>query len=99
MDYMIDLDAYLQRIGWRLPAPGPGVDTLAALLRAHMERIPFENLDVLLGRPVALDDGALQRKLVDAGRGGYCFEHASLFASVLEAIDFAVSRHTARVVL
>lgn len=94
----VDLDAYFERIGWRGEADA-GYDTLAGLLRAHMSAIPFENLDVLLGRPVRLDLEGLQAKLVAARRGGYCFEHVTLFAAVLERIGFAPVRHSARVVL
>jgi N-hydroxyarylamine O-acetyltransferase len=94
----LDLDAYFDRIGWG-GSTTPGQDTLAALLRAHMARIPFENFDVLLGRPPRLDLEGLQAKLVTARRGGYCFEQATLFAAVLEAIGFAPRRHSARVVL
>ena len=69
------------------------------MLHAHVRRIPFENLDVLLGRGIALDLRALQSKLVADRRGGYCFEHATLFAAVLEALGYAPVRHSARVVL
>src|SRR5947207_7172356 len=75
-----DLDAYFARIRWD-GAPCPTLDTLAGLLQAHMAHIPFENLDVLLCRPVRLDLESLQRKLVHSRRGGYCFEHATLFAA------------------
>ncbi len=98
MSDVLDLDAYGARVGLR-GVHRVDLDTLAMLLRAHMRAIPFENLDVLLGRGVDLELGALQRKLVTAGRGGYCFEHATLFAAVLEALDFAPVRHSARVVL
>src|ERR1043165_7218391 len=94
----LDLEASLDRIQWSGPMSATW-DTLAALLDAHMSRIPFENLDVLLGRPVNLDLGGLQDKLVRAGRGGYCFEHATLFAAVLEAFGVQPARHSARVVL
>ena len=50
-----------------------------------MSRIPFENLDVLLGRPIRIDLASIQAKLVAASRGGYCFEHARLFAAVLDS--------------
>ena len=92
------LDAYRERIGWRGDTPLT-LATLTRLLRAHMNAIPFENLDPLLGRPVRLDLESLQRKLVHARRGGYCFEHATLFAAALEAFGFMPTRHTARVVL
>jgi N-hydroxyarylamine O-acetyltransferase len=98
MTYPLDLDAYLERIGWG-GASAPTFGTLSGLLHAHMSRIPFENLDVLLGRPVRLDLPGLQRKLVHAGRGGYCFEHATLLGAALEALGFEVARHSARVTL
>ena len=94
----LDLDAYFERIGWDGPTT-PCYDTLAGLLAAHMLRIPFEALDVLLGRPVRLALDSVQQKLVLSRRGGYCFEHATLFAAVLEELGFAPARHTARVVL
>ena len=62
-----DLEAYLERIQWRGDLR-PSFDVLAGLLRAHMLHIPFENLDVLLGRPVRLDLDSVQRKLVGARR-------------------------------
>ena len=92
------LDAYLDRIEWGRPTSSSR-DTLAGLIRAHMRAIPFENLDVLLGRPVRLDVEGLADKLVHGRRGGYCFEHATLFAHVLEELGFHVGRHSARVVL
>jgi N-hydroxyarylamine O-acetyltransferase len=94
---MLDLDAYLARVQWRDDL-SPTHATLAALVRAHGRAIPFENLDVLLRRPVRLDLDALQDKLVRRCRGGYCFEHATLLGAVLEAVGFEITRHTARVV-
>ena len=98
MTASVDVDAYLGRIEWT-GAVRPTFHTLAALVRAHMSKIPFENLDVLLGRQIRLDLDGLQRKLVHQRRGGYCFEHATLFAAVLEAIGFKPARHSARVTL
>ncbi len=92
-----DLDAYLGRIGWAGPLRHD-LATLTGLQQAHMLRIPFENLDVLLGRPVRLDLPGLQDKLVRARRGGYCFEQVTLLAAALEAMGFAPQRHAARVV-
>ena len=94
----LDLHAYLERIEYG-GATRADHDTLAAVLRAHMLHIPFENLDVLLGRPIRLDLEGLQHKLVRSRRGGYCFEHGTLFAAVLERLGFQPVRHTARVVL
>jgi N-hydroxyarylamine O-acetyltransferase len=94
----IDMERYLARIGWRGELRADA-GTLAGLLHAHMTSIPFENLDVLLGRPVRLDLDALQDKLVEARRGGYCYEHSTLFAAVLERVGFAVHTHSARVIM
>jgi len=92
----IDLDAYLNRIQWGGDVR-PSYDTLAGLLRAHMLHIPFENLDVLLGRGIRIDLDSLQNKLVRARRGGYCFEHSTLLAAVLEQLGFQPVRQLARV--
>ncbi len=98
MTTIVGLNAYFQRIGWS-GSRDPTLETLAGLIAAHTAHIPFENLDVLLGRTVRLDLESLQEKIVGGRRGGYCFEHAALFAAVLEALGFQVARHAARVVL
>ncbi|MGB3461224.1 MAG: arylamine N-acetyltransferase [Rhodanobacter lindaniclasticus] len=92
----VNLDAYLRRVGWTGPVR---VDpaTLRGLAVAHVATIPFANLDPLMGRPVELGLAALQRKLVDEGRGGYCFEQNLLFEAVLREIGFEASGLIARV--
>ncbi|MGZ5214282.1 MAG: arylamine N-acetyltransferase family protein, partial [Actinomycetota bacterium] len=92
----LDLEAYLARIG-HTGDLGPTIDTLTALHREHVLSIPFENLDILLGRPIRLDLESLQAKLVQRRRGGYCFEQNSLFAAVLEHLGFDIVRLAARV--
>lgn len=92
----LDLDAYLARVGHRGPLDARH-ETLEALHRAHATGIPFENLDVLLGRPVRLDLPSIQAKLVTGGRGGYCYEQNTLFGTVLTAIGFQVTPLAARV--
>lgn len=74
-----------------------GVEGLAALIRAHQRWIPFENLDVLAGRRLSLELGALQRKLVEQRRGGFCYELNRLFAGLLRAQGYRVSYLQARV--
>jgi N-hydroxyarylamine O-acetyltransferase len=91
-----NLDAYLARIGHR-GSVEPTVACLEALHFAHVTSIPFENLDILLGRPIRLDLESLEDKLVRRPRGGYCFEHNTLFAAMLETIGFHVTRLAARV--
>lgn len=83
----VDLGAYFTRVGYDGPRK-PTLDTLRALHRLHPQAIAFENLTPLLGEPVPLDAPSLHAKMVRDGRGGYCFEHNLLFASVLEALGF-----------
>jgi N-hydroxyarylamine O-acetyltransferase len=88
---MLDLDAYLARIGLR------GRPGLAELHRAHVTSIPFENLDPRRGVPVSLEPEALERKLVAQRRGGYCFEQNLLLKAGLDALGFGVQTMLARV--
>jgi N-hydroxyarylamine O-acetyltransferase len=93
---MFDLDAYLARVGY----DGPRAPTLALLrdlTAAHTQSIPFENLDVLLGRRIDLALDAVFDKLVRQRRGGYCFEQNSLFLHVLTALGFEARPLSARV--
>jgi N-hydroxyarylamine O-acetyltransferase len=88
---LIDLDAYLDRLG-------RPERTLPALVAAHAAAIPFENLDPLMGATPRLDLPGLEQKLVHGGRGGWCFEHNLLLAHALEALGFTVKRLAARVI-
>lgn len=92
----LDLDTYLHRIGYHGPLTPTG-RTLAALHRAHIAAIPFENLDIILGRGVAVDLDSVQNKLVDRRRGGYCYEQGVLFGAVLERLGYTVDRLLARI--
>jgi N-hydroxyarylamine O-acetyltransferase len=91
-----DFSAYLRRIGFdgRLGADLP---TLKAWHRAHISAIPFENLDIQMGRVVTLDPESLQAALVDRRRGGYCFQQNGLFQLALLAAGFTVTPCEARV--
>lgn len=79
------LSLYLDRLGLER-APPASAEGLATLQAAHRERIPFENLDVRLGRPPAIDSEAVFGKLVTRRRGGYCFEHNRLFSDMLATL-------------
>lgn len=96
MSAEFDLAAYLRRIGLTA-APPVNLEGLGTLHLAHLQHIPFENLDVQLGRPIQLDLASLQAKLVQGRRGGYCFEQNRLFAAALEALGFPVITCEARV--
>ena len=90
---MLDMDAYLRRIGLD-PADEP---TWQTVHRAHATTIPFENLDSHGGIPISLEQADLKRKLVANRRGGYCFEHNLLLASALEHMSLGVEPMLARV--
>jgi N-hydroxyarylamine O-acetyltransferase len=92
----VDLDAYFARTGYQGPRT-PTLATLHGLVRAHVQTIPFENLDVLLGKPIELEPAAVIQKLVHDRRGGYCFEQNTLLLEVLSALGFHVRPLSARV--
>ena len=96
-DAPVDLDAYFARIGYDGPRTAE-LSTLQALHALHPAAIPFEAVDVLLGRGVDLAPAAVDAKLISARRGGYCFEHNSLFGRVLTTLGFEVEGRIARVV-
>jgi N-hydroxyarylamine O-acetyltransferase len=93
-----DLDAYLRRIGWEGERRAD-LATLRGVHLAHMGGIPFENLDALRRTAPSLAPADLMGKLVHSRRGGYCYEHNTLFTCVLEALGFEVTRLAARVVV
>lgn len=88
--------AYLGRIGMAAP-PAPDPAGLAAVVQAHRLAIPFENLDILLGRGISLDQQAVFAKLVTARRGGYCFEHNLLLSRMLAHFGLPTEPLLARV--
>jgi N-hydroxyarylamine O-acetyltransferase len=91
-----DLDAYFDRIAYGGPTT-PNLATLAGIHALQPDAISFENLDVLLGRPILLDPASLHRKLVGEGRGGYCFEQNGLLLAVLKSLGFQATGLAGRV--
>jgi arylamine N-acetyltransferase len=91
----LDLDAYLAKVG--VPRASPSLDVLGDLHEAHVRTFAFENIDVLLGSHPGVGLEAVQRKFLAGGRGGYCFEHATLFAAVLQRLGYGVRRHLGKV--
>lgn len=94
----LDFTRYLSRIG--LPQDldtTPTRSLLDTLAFAHVTHIPFENVDVQLGRPISIDLARVQEKLVGSARGGYCFEQNGLFSAVLARLGFAHDTYAARV--
>lgn len=91
----LDLDGYLARVG--LPARPPDRKALDELHEAHVRTFTFDNIDVLLDQHPGVGLDVLNEKFVGRGRGGYCFEHGTVFAAVLERLGYDVRRHLGRV--
>ncbi|WP_203232996.1 arylamine N-acetyltransferase family protein [Streptomyces rubrolavendulae] len=90
------VDAYLRRIGAERP-DRPTEAALRELQLRHLEAVPFENLSVHLREDVVLDAAALVGKVVDRGRGGFCYELNGAFAALLRALGYRVELLQARV--
>lgn len=86
----MNLEAYLERIGYT-GSREPTLETLTALHRAHLRAIPYENLDIHLGRTLTLGPAQIFEKLVTEWRGGWCFEMNGLFAWALRELGFEVT--------
>ncbi|HTV18481.1 MAG TPA: arylamine N-acetyltransferase [Polyangiaceae bacterium] len=96
MAFEPDLEGYLDRIAYQGPT-APNLANLNALILAHVSAIPFENVDILLGRPIAMDLARIEDKLIGQRRGGYCFEQNAYFMQVLRAFGYPVVPLAARV--
>ena len=90
------IEDYLRKVGVAPPLP-PAIDTLRRLHLAHRETFLFENLAIQRGGGISLALGDLERKFLDEGAGGYCFEHNTLFAAVLGSLGFTSTSLLARV--
>jgi N-hydroxyarylamine O-acetyltransferase len=93
---MLNVPAYLDRIAYTGPLE-PTADVLRDLHRAHLLSVPFENLDIALGREIVCEENAFIRKIVERRRGGFCYELNGAFAGLLRAIGFRVTLLSARV--
>ncbi|GAA0443036.1 arylamine N-acetyltransferase [Actinoplanes capillaceus] len=89
----IDVPGYLARLGLpELAGHKPGVAALDALHRAHAERVPYECLEIHIGRPTTVCPAESAARIV-AGRGGYCFHLNGAFSALLRALGYQVTRH------
>jgi N-hydroxyarylamine O-acetyltransferase len=93
---MLNVPAYLDRIAYA-GSLAPSAEVLRNLHRAHLFSVPFENLDIALGRKIVCDEAAFIRKIVERRRGGFCYELNGAFAGLLRAIGFQVTLLSARV--
>jgi N-hydroxyarylamine O-acetyltransferase len=92
----MNVPAYLDRIGYEGPTEITS-ETLRILHRRHLETVPFENLDISRSRPILLDEDRILSKVVEAHRGGFCYELNSAFAALLRALGFPVTLLSGRV--
>lgn len=92
-----EVSAYLKRLGCP-PVDVPDRQTLETLHFAHIHSIVFENLDIHLVRPIEIEIRKIFDKIVRRGRGGFCYELNTLFASLLHSLGYDVTVHAARVV-
>ena len=92
----MNIKEYLDRVDLR-DVPPPTLDGLKTVHAAHLLAIPYENLDVQLGRPVSLEPAAIYDKLVRRRRGGWCYEMNGLLGWALGELGFRVTRATGAV--
>jgi len=80
--------AYLVRLELQ-DEPTRTLDRLNELLFAQLTHIPFDSLDVWsAGACPSLAMNDIYEKIVEKGRGGYCFELNTLFRGLLNSLGF-----------
>ncbi|MFD5798502.1 arylamine N-acetyltransferase [Streptomyces diastatochromogenes] len=89
-------DAYLRRLGGTRPQH-PTTEALRELHLRHLRTVPFENLSIHLGEEIVLEEKRLLDKVVEARRGGFCYELNGGFAALLAALGYEVRLLAARV--
>ena len=91
------IEKYLGRIGMTMPEKIiPDSQLLSEIQYAHSTTVPYENLDILRGVPISLRPEDLYEKIVENGRGGYCFELNGLLGVLLENLGYEVTDCFAR---
>lgn len=95
MSFKLDVEKYLNRIGYNGPLDG-SAKALFALQEAHYISVPYENFDILNGKPLSLELPDLFEKIVINRRGGYCFELNGLFGALLRELGYEVTEYFSR---
>lgn len=88
--------AYLARID-ALPPLAPDLAALTYLQLRHLLAVPFENLSIVYGEPIVLDEAWLYAKIVERRRGGFCYELNGLFGALLRDLGYRVDYVAAEV--
>ena len=93
----MNVEKYLERIGLSPKIDKtPTFDLLRKLQLSHIYSVPYENIDLVKGVPLALDEDKIYEKIVKRHRGGYCFELNLLFERLLSGIGFDTESYFAR---
>ena len=87
---------YLTRIRIEA-AEEPSYRFLEKLQLHHLTNVPFENLDIIRGKEIILDEKLIYEKIVIRGRGGFCYEQNGLFYWLLDRLGFSTTMVSARV--
>ena len=93
---MVNVPAYLERIAYT-GSTDVSPETLRGLHRAHMLTVPFENLDIHIGRKIICDEAPFLHKIINERRGGFCYELNGAFAALFRELGFKVTLLSARV--
>jgi N-hydroxyarylamine O-acetyltransferase len=89
----LDVETYLVRLGLTDLDRRPSVESLRRLHAAHVERVPYENLEIQLGRSTTVDPVESAERILGRGRGGYCYHLNGAFSALLGALGYRVTRH------
>ncbi|ETF09165.1 arylamine N-acetyltransferase family protein [Pseudomonas moraviensis] len=95
---LTNTNLYLQRLGFDAPPP-PTLDTLRQLQSRHTAQFVFENLATISAEPVLIDLVSIEDKVLQQGRGGYCYELNHLFYALLLELGFDARAISGRVVM
>lgn len=93
----MNIELFLKRLGLTSLPDAGGLASLQILHRAMPQVVPFENIAILEGKNIDLAPHAIFSKVVELGRGGYCYELNTLLAEVLESLGYKVERLLGRV--
>lgn len=92
----MNANLYLKRIGLSVADVSHTYRFLERLQQSHITSVPYENLDILAGKPIDLSEAALFEKIVTRHRGGYCFELGGAVAALLRALGFETQSYLGR---
>lgn len=86
-----EVELYLARLGLA-ERPPPTLEGLRQVHRAHVARIPYDNLSIMLGRPDPVDPASCVARAAAGSRLGYCFQQNGALGWLLAELGFSVSR-------